>query len=119
MEADSPINVVDSGYRTELHQACSKGVPELVDLLIEYGGDMNAVNEPGNTALHVCASKNQLECAKALLRNGADKNVLNKAGNTAFQVSFLSLFRIPFLDLDLFPSLCFTARGHVQSQFCC
>ena len=70
LQAGSPIGVVDSTLRTELHLACMQGAVQIAELLLEYGANINAVNEAGNTPLHICASKGFANCANLLLRRG-------------------------------------------------
>ena len=70
LQAGSPIGIVDTSQRTELHLACMQGAVQIAELLLEYGADINSVNEAGNTPLHICASKGFTNCANLLLRRG-------------------------------------------------
>ncbi|ELU02148.1 hypothetical protein CAPTEDRAFT_204541, partial [Capitella teleta] len=59
-----------------------------MDLLIEYGADVDASDEDGNTPLH-CASSRGIECAtEKLLSCRADHSKRNKKGYTALHTAF-------------------------------
>jgi ankyrin repeat protein len=62
--------------------AATTGHPELIELLVELGFDINAMgradvpsNQPWQTALHKAAEDGDLELARALLRLGADPDL--------------------------------------------
>jgi len=90
LKEHSEVDVVDFCEWTELHQACKRGMREIVEWLVLYGANPNAQNAAGNTPLHICASFNKLDCARMLLYRGIDKNIKNKAGQTASEVALLS-----------------------------
>ena len=57
-----------------LHRATYGEHPEVVELLLENGADLNARNEKGWTALHVAALCGNTRVIKILLGRGADVN---------------------------------------------
>jgi ankyrin repeat protein len=56
-----------------------------IELLIEYGAELDFVNENGETALHAAASWpiSTLEGAAVLLKHGANPNLLDQDGRSA------------------------------------
>lgn len=70
LEAGSDVNAqTKAGKATALHRACSRGRPEIVELLIKYNCNPNIPDEDGKTALHLCATESspkKEECAKLL-----------------------------------------------------
>lgn len=52
---------------TLLHIACHKGDIGMVELLLQYGAQVNAVNGWGKTPLHQCTESGHSACAKLLL----------------------------------------------------
>jgi|GEM_PF-2280733 len=55
-----------------LHFTCRHGHLEVVQLLIEYGADVNAQSLNGNTALHIAVKYGHEELVAYLLENNAD-----------------------------------------------
>ncbi|ELU17946.1 hypothetical protein CAPTEDRAFT_27268, partial [Capitella teleta] len=68
----SILNVVDQ-----------KTLDEIMDLLIQYGADVNVVDEKGNTSLHTICMNGKLNAAKKLLgKHDADVNIPDVNGIT-------------------------------------
>lgn len=63
---------------TLLHWAAANSNPELSDLLLARGADVNTKNNHGVTPLHWAASSGRVETAKLLLDRGADVNASTK-----------------------------------------
>lgn len=69
---------------TLLHFAVAKKNPQMVDLLIKYGTEVNAQNEWGDTPLHDAVTYEYTDIIKLLYQNGADvDNIKNNKGETA------------------------------------
>ena len=49
-----------------------------MDLLIQYGANVNQANSSGYTSLHVACQSNQIEVLKKLLQSGANPNIQNQ-----------------------------------------
>ncbi|OMH81465.1 Ankyrin repeat-containing protein [Zancudomyces culisetae] len=71
----------DNGY-SPLHAASSYNNLELIDFILQNGGNVNILDNDGDSPLHVCES---VECAIHLIKNGADYKILNKDGFNAIQ----------------------------------
>ncbi|XP_052205388.1 ADP-ribosylation factor GTPase-activating protein AGD2-like isoform X2 [Diospyros lotus] len=54
-----------------LHLACHLGNPVMVELLLQFGANMNRPDYHGRTPLHHCIAKRNYQLAKFLLRRGA------------------------------------------------
>ncbi|KAL0426643.1 UNVERIFIED_CONTAM: hypothetical protein Slati_2839100 [Sesamum latifolium] len=102
---------VDSDGQSLLHLAIAQGRPELVQLLLEFGPDVEARNghvevlrhlllkganvnartKDGKTALHMAVEERRRDCARLLLANGARADIQNASdGETPLHVaSFL------------------------------
>lgn len=56
---------------TLLHLACRNGDIGMVELLLQYGAQVNVVNSWGRSPLHECTASGHSACAKLLLSRGA------------------------------------------------
>lgn len=78
------INVLYNG-QTHLYKAIEGGDLGVVELLINYGADVNRPNSRisgnGATPLHAAAQVCSVEIVGLLLNKGADKNSLDKSGH--------------------------------------
>ncbi|KAK2755409.1 dihydropyrimidinase [Colletotrichum kahawae] len=74
------------GYTPLMHVA-GEGAPELTNLLIAHGADVNARNATGNTALIIAANEGDIDTIKALLSKGADIHSHNEEGNTVLHAA--------------------------------
>lgn len=70
----------DESGRTYLHYVKS---PEIIDLLLAAGADINAQNPAGYTPLLSAFNKRAMSVATALIERGAKLNLVNNIGNTA------------------------------------
>ena len=76
----SLISARDSDSSTPLHCATWKGHLAVVELLLNYGADVNARNNNdhwGTTPLHAAAHANQRAIADLLISRGADIHATN------------------------------------------
>ncbi|VFQ99310.1 unnamed protein product [Cuscuta campestris] len=63
-----------------LHLACRSDNPAIVELLLQFGADINWRDLHGRTALHHCISTGNNQLAKFLLRRGARASVRDAGG---------------------------------------
>ncbi|XP_065872537.1 ADP-ribosylation factor GTPase-activating protein AGD1 isoform X2 [Euphorbia lathyris] len=69
-----------------LHLACLSADIGMVELLLQYGANINATNSQGQTPLHQCIINRRPAIAKLLLMRGSDPHAVDGAGNTALQL---------------------------------
>ncbi|GJV24893.1 ADP-ribosylation factor GTPase-activating protein AGD3 [Tanacetum coccineum] len=88
------------GYGTEefdgctlLHLACETADVGMIELLLQYGANINVFSSRGQTPLHHCILRGKAACAKLLLTRGADPQAANGAGKTAMELAVESNFR--------------------------
>jgi uncharacterized protein len=67
--------------------AFHKWRPELLDLVLERGGDINSRGWRGETALHAAARRGDVAGVERLLRLGADASLENAAGRRPIEVT--------------------------------
>jgi ankyrin repeat protein len=72
---------------TPLMGACSRGLAEIVEYLIQNDAMINAKNDDGETPLHLACEANVQQVVKILLRSGADINAETTNGKTPLDVS--------------------------------
>jgi len=65
-----------------LHYAVMRGNPEILQLLLERGADVNSRTKTGTTPLHTAVLYNRYEVAEKLLAKGADLNAQSASGAT-------------------------------------
>ena len=82
--------------KTPLHLACKSVSPRIINLLIQYGADVDAQDSTSMTPLHhllLTSGKNQedvervAECIHLLIEHKANVNVPNYAGTTALHLA--------------------------------
>lgn len=84
------INTANGEGLTSLHYACEYNRPEIVDLLIEFGGEalvVNAADKYGWTPLHCAVHHGNIQCVKRLLAHpNIQIEAVNKQGKTALHL---------------------------------
>uniref|UniRef100_A0A0E0AY79 ADP-ribosylation factor GTPase-activating protein AGD3 n=1 Tax=Oryza glumipatula TaxID=40148 RepID=A0A0E0AY79_9ORYZ len=87
--ASTSSRVDDGDERCEgfslLHLACHVADVGMVELLLQYGANVNAIDSRGRTPLHQCILKGRHVHAKLLLSRGANPQVADQDGRTALQ----------------------------------
>jgi len=82
------VNCLDAHGMTPLMQAAHKGSPDLCELLLNHGADVNSnFHDYGYTALMFAAITGNLQTTEILLANGAKPLVKNSVGRNAGQMA--------------------------------
>ena len=76
-----------------LHLALQSKYYDTLQILIDYGGDVNAKDNKGFTLLHKALMKDEEDevedvTVEILVKNGANLNIKTKSGKTAFDLAF-------------------------------
>jgi len=83
LKAGNPPEEADSSKNTPLHYAAAYGWPDLIDLMLKVGVDINCTNSWNLTPLTVAALKNNYGCVKKLLNYpDVDVNCKDDEGRT-------------------------------------
>ncbi len=65
--------------------AAQNGLKSIVQVLLDYGADVNAANKKGNTPLHFAHAYGFAKLAAFLMKNGADDSLQNVDGLTCYE----------------------------------
>ena len=85
------IDTINNEGNTPLHIACKYGYIEVVNILIENGGDINMANGyDSDTPLHLAISNNHLEVAMDLIKYNANINATNSDQSTPLHLACLN-----------------------------
>uniref|UniRef100_A0A0D6R6P5 ADP-ribosylation factor GTPase-activating protein AGD3 n=1 Tax=Araucaria cunninghamii TaxID=56994 RepID=A0A0D6R6P5_ARACU len=68
-----------------LHLACYYGDLGMLELLLQYGANLNCPDHCGRTPLHLCISRRMYSFAKLLISRGANTSILDGEGKTSLQ----------------------------------
>lgn len=99
---------------TPLHAAAEEPNEDIVNMLIQYGSDVNAVDANGTAALHMAAKECRFKIMKVLLEAGADVSLVDGSQNTALHLSSCGLEKSkPALELLLDSGADIHARNNV------
>ncbi|KAI9075707.1 hypothetical protein K1719_042323 [Acacia pycnantha] len=82
-DPDNPVSCVQGC--SLLHLACHSGSELMVELLLQFGADINVRDSHGKTPLHLCISRGKNPLAKLLLRRGARPSIKDGDGFTALE----------------------------------
>ncbi|KAG6495451.1 hypothetical protein ZIOFF_043275 [Zingiber officinale] len=78
------LNECFEGF-TLLHLACLTSDMGMVELLLQYGANVNSTDVKGRTPLHHCILRGRHLLAKLLLTRGADPHAMDEDGKTPLQ----------------------------------
>ncbi|CAF1396907.1 unnamed protein product [Adineta ricciae] len=81
----SPNTANEDGL-TPIHQCSIDNSDAILQLLIEYGGDVNAKDRDLWTPLHAAATCGHMQICKILIENGAELMALNADGNMPYDI---------------------------------
>ncbi|XP_074317149.1 ADP-ribosylation factor GTPase-activating protein AGD1-like isoform X2 [Silene latifolia] len=70
-----------------LHLACQYADVGMVELLLQYGADINFLDPGGQTPLHYCITGQKADIAKVLLMRGASAKAMDNKGKSAMQLA--------------------------------
>lgn len=84
--ATSATSTTEDGV-TPVHVAAALDKPDMIELLVAAGADVNAKTTQGTTALHWAAMANAAGAAELLIRKGADVGITTPEGLTALQIA--------------------------------
>ncbi|KAI3501954.1 hypothetical protein L1887_29983 [Cichorium endivia] len=70
---------------TLLHLACDSGYQVMIELLLQFGADINKPDFHGRTPLHHCISSGNTRLAKYMLRRGAAAPMKDGGGQSALE----------------------------------
>ena len=70
-----------------LHLACLTSDTGMIELLLQYGADVNAIDSKGRTALHYCILRGKTAAAKLLITRGANPLAEDKEGKTPLKLA--------------------------------
>ncbi|KAF7839406.1 ADP-ribosylation factor GTPase-activating protein AGD3 [Senna tora] len=77
---------------TLLHLACETADIGMLELLLQYGANINATDLRGQTPLHRCILKGRSTLARLLLSRGADPQAMDEEGRTPIELAAESNF---------------------------
>ncbi len=87
---EAPVSRVGFDGGTVMHRVCHHDRPDMVQLLLDAGGDITTQNNWGRTPLHVASRRGARQVAALLLTQGADPNVGTNEGWTSLHVAYRS-----------------------------
>lgn len=82
-------NAGSYGDMTPLHQAADKGKMAALELLLDYGANINSIDKTEMVAspLQHAAAKGEIDCVQLLCERGADLTHEDASGNEALDIS--------------------------------
>lgn len=72
---------------TPLNFASFRGLSSVVQLLLEYGADLEGLDESGSTSLYIAAEYGHLEVCQYLIDEGADVDVRSSCGHSVVSIA--------------------------------
>lgn len=88
IEQGADLEAKDPGTGASvLHYAVMRGNPEILQLLLSKGVDVNSRTKNGTTPLHTAVLYNRYEVAETLLNKGADVDAKSSSGATPLAIA--------------------------------
>ena len=90
LERGADVNLkrnTDKNGNSPLHIAAQRGFDEIVELLVNFDGDVNRINDNGFSPLHLAAIKGHTKVIQILLQRGAFVNLRDQSGKLSFSDS--------------------------------
>ncbi|KAF0891755.1 hypothetical protein E2562_010950 [Oryza meyeriana var. granulata] len=87
VDHEAPVKTSRSSRSRPVHMAARLGQPEILEMLISKGCDVNARAEGGDVAAILSARHKREDCLRILVSDGADVALLNSAGESAASVA--------------------------------
>ncbi|CAG9864669.1 unnamed protein product [Phyllotreta striolata] len=76
----------DSRGRTPIHQAASRNRVNILQFIVDQGGDLNVQDNAGCTPLHVAVEHDSLDAVDFLLQKGVKTDILNEKNQAAIHL---------------------------------
>lgn len=100
----SLVNETDEFSSTALVIATDTGNPDIINIILDYGADIDAQAGSGATALHCAVVGGHSKAVQTLLRRAPKIDIRNHAGKTAIQCARKSDIKGLLLEVLLFIS---------------
>ncbi|XP_064338802.1 BCL-6 corepressor-like protein 1 isoform X3 [Camelus dromedarius] len=81
------VNHRDNAGYTALHEACSRGWTDILNILLEHGANVNCSAQDGTRPVHDAVVNDNLETIWLLLSYGADPTLATYSGQTAVKLA--------------------------------
>jgi ankyrin repeat protein len=86
-DPEAPVKTSRSLRPRPVHLAVRLGQPDILQILVDRGCDVNAGSEAGDTPAILCSRHKREDCLRVLVSAGADVALLNSAGESAASVA--------------------------------
>ncbi|XP_040600512.1 BCL-6 corepressor-like protein 1 [Mesocricetus auratus] len=81
------VNHRDNAGYTALHEACSRGWTDILNILLQHGANVNCSSQDGTRPVHDAVVNDNLETIWLLLSYGADPTLATYSGQTAMKLA--------------------------------
>ncbi|XP_021096210.1 BCL-6 corepressor-like protein 1 isoform X5 [Heterocephalus glaber] len=81
------VNHRDNAGYTALHEACSRGWTDILNILLQHGANVNCSAQDGTRPVHDAVVNDNLETIWLLLSYGADPTLATYSGQTALKLA--------------------------------